>query len=170
LATRASALLRTARVFACLGRRTVVANAPRTRMFSRVTRRKTRFARDGCTLLSPPRQDTRPQRCRQPGENTCFPRPDAVSACYSHGVSRVKRVCDTVSQSGVELRHFAVPVPNACFPRLDAVSGCSPGRVCNTPLTRAHAGGVANGCAATFPQARGQARGAADRGVFRTGL
>lgn len=49
LATRASALLRTARVFAGSDRRTVAANAPRTRVFSRVNRRKTRCACDGCT-------------------------------------------------------------------------------------------------------------------------
>ena len=43
-------LLGTARVLSCSGMRSVVAKAPRTRVFSRVTRRKTRRARNSCTL------------------------------------------------------------------------------------------------------------------------
>lgn len=62
-------------------------------------------------------------------------------------LARVKHVCDTVSQSGEELRHFGTPVANSCFPRQDAVSGCFPERVCKTP-SRARVSSVANGGAA----------------------
>lgn len=75
--------------FACSGRRAVVAKSPRTRVFSRVTRRKNTACAQQLHVASPTRQNTRPQRCWRLGENTCFPRPDGVSSCFSQCVSRV---------------------------------------------------------------------------------
>ena len=108
LATRASALLRTARVFACSSRRSVVEMALRARVFSRVTRRKSTLCTRQPHVSAPTRQNTRPRSCWRLGENTCFPRRNRVSACSSWRVSRrvrcFRRTCKTVRQSAAPMR------------------------------------------------------------------